>query len=139
HRLPDYLARAGRPWIDGVFLDDDPLLGVAALDFLLGANQSRQVSRASSILGYVPQRHRFPAIACRMRSVVGSGSASTSAAAETIWPGVQKPHWRASVRTNASTSRWSRSASIVVTSRSRTVWTSVMHDSTGTPSSWTVH
>src|SRR5690349_6317213 len=28
---------------------------------------------------------------------------------------------------------------MVVTSRSPTVWTSVMHESTGTPSSWTVH
>src|SRR5204863_5910982 len=138
HRLPDYLARAGRPSLDGVFLDDDPLLAVAALDFLLGANQSRQVSRASSILGYVPQRHRLPAMACRMRSGVGSGSASTSAAAETIWPGVQKPHWSASERTNASTSGWSRSPSIVVTSRSPTVCTSVMHASAGSPASSTV-
>src|SRR3954469_4501620 len=78
-------------------------------------------------------------MACRMCSGVGSGSASTSAAADTICPGVQKPHWSASARTNASTSGWSRSPSIVVTSRSPTVWTSVMHESTGTPSSCTVH
>src|SRR4029453_9886255 len=77
-------------------------------------------------------------MACRPPSGVGSGSASTSAAAETIWPGVQKPHWSASARTNASTSGWSRRPSIVVTSRSPTVWTSVMHESTGTPSSCTV-
>src|SRR3954453_20813579 len=77
-------------------------------------------------------------MACRMCSGVGSGSASTSAAADTICPGVQKPHWSASARTKASTSGWSRRPSIVVTSRSPTVWTSVMHESTGTPSSCTV-
>src|SRR5205823_6208329 len=96
------------------------------------------VSTASSILGYAPQRQRLPAMPCRTSSRVGSGSASTSAAAETIWPGVQNPHWSASARTKASTSGWSRRPSIVVTSRSPTVWTSVMHESTGTPSSCTV-
>src|ERR671930_155510 len=77
-------------------------------------------------------------MACRMRSWVGSGSASARAAADTIWPGVQKPHWSASARTNASASGGSGSPSIVVTSRSPTVCTNVMHESTGTPSSWTV-
>ena len=76
---------------------------------------------------------------CRISSRVGSGFASTSAAAETIWPGVQKPHCSASARTNAATSGWSRRPSIVVTSRPSTVCTSVMHESTGTPSSCTVH
>src|SRR3954465_2929678 len=56
-----------------------------------------------------------------------------------ICPGVQKPHCTASVRTKASTSGCSRRPSIVVTSRSPTVCTSVMHASTGTPSSCTVH
>src|SRR5205085_684667 len=69
----------------------------------------------------------------------GSGFASTSADAETIWPGVQKPHWSASSRTNAPTSGWSRSASIVVTSRSSTQCASVMQDRVGTPSRSTVH
>ena len=41
---------------------------------------------------------------CLISSVDGSAISATSAAAETIWPGVQKPHWSASVRTNASTS-----------------------------------
>ena len=39
----------------------------------------------------------FPAIACRISSRLGLGFASTSAAAETICPGVQKPHCSASV------------------------------------------
>ena len=75
---------------------------------------------------------------CLTSSAVGSGFAATSAAAETICPGVQKPHWSASVRTKAPTSGCSRRPSIVVTSRSPTVWTSVMHESTGMPSSMTV-
>ena len=41
---------------------------------------------------------------CLISSAVGSAISATSAAAETICPGVQKPHWSASVRTNASTS-----------------------------------
>ena len=41
----------GRPLIERVLLDDDPDVLVAALDFLLGADQSRQVLIASSILG----------------------------------------------------------------------------------------
>src|SRR5207244_3662563 len=107
HRLSNRLPWAGRPLVDRrILVDDHPLLGVAALDLLLGADQSRHVRTASSILGYVPQRHRLPAMACRMRSGVGSGSASTKAAADTIWPGVQNPHWSASARTNASTSGW---------------------------------
>jgi hypothetical protein len=69
----------------------------------------------------------------------GSPFASTSAAAETICPGVQKPHWSASARTKAPTSGCSRSPSIVVTSRPSTVCASVMHESIGTPSTWTVH
>src|SRR6478735_5259356 len=80
----------------------------------------------------------FPDIACRISSCDGLEFVSTSAAAETTWPGVQKPHCTASVRTNAWTSGWSRSPSIVVTSRSPTVWTSVMQESVGTPSSCTV-
>src|SRR5436189_3089656 len=134
----DDAPRSRRPLLEYVFLDDDPLLGVAALDFFFGADQPRHASTASSIFGYAPQRHRLPDIACLTSSEVGSGRASTSAAAETIWPGVQKPHWRASARTNASTSGCSARPSIVVTSRSPTVWTSVMQESTGTPSSWTV-
>src|SRR5207302_9079798 len=109
-----------------------------ALDFLLGLDQPCHALMASSILGYVPQRQRFPAIACRISSFDGLGFAATSALADTIWPGVQKPHCSASAATNASTSGWSRSPSIVVTSRSPTVWTSVMQESVGTPLSCTV-
>ncbi|HYX88240.1 MAG TPA: molybdopterin cofactor-binding domain-containing protein, partial [Gaiellaceae bacterium] len=138
-RPPGHLSRPSRPRVDRrVLVDDHPLLGIPALDLLLGANQPRHASTASSIRGYAPQRQRFPAIAWRTRSRESSGSASTSAAAETIWPGVQKPHWSASARTKASTSGWSRSPSIVVTSRPSTVCTSVIQESTGTPSSWTV-
>ena len=137
-RPADDLARPGGPLLERILLDDDPDLLEPALDFLLGANQSCHVRIASSIFGYVPQRQMFPAIACLISSRVGSGFAATSAAAETTWPGVQKPHWTASVRTNASTSGWSRSPSIVVTSPS-TVCASVMHESRGTPSTWTVH
>jgi hypothetical protein len=57
------------------------------------------VEIASSMRGYVPQRQRLPAMRWRISSLVGSGVSATSAAAETIWPGVQKPHWSASVRT----------------------------------------
>src|SRR5919198_388911 len=137
-RLPDDRPRPGGPLVERVLLDHDPLLGEAALDLLLGADQSCQVRIASSIFGYAPQRHRLPAIACRISSCFGLGFAATSAEAETIWPGVQKPHWRASARTNAATSGCSRSPSIVVTSRSPTVCASVMHDRAGMPSRSTV-
>ena len=46
-------------------------------------------------------QHRIGAVVV---SADGSAISATRAAAETICPGVQKPHWRASVRTNASTS-----------------------------------
>src|SRR4051812_5995635 len=137
-RPADDPARPRGPLLEDVFLDDDPLLGVPALDLFFGTDQPRHASTASSIFGYAPQRHRLPDIACLTSSEVGSGRTSMSAAAETIWPGVQKPHWSASARTNESTSGWPRRPSIVVTSRSPTVWTSVMQESTGTPSSCTV-
>src|SRR4029077_17850194 len=133
----DHRERPGGPLLERILLDDDPHLLEASLDLFLGADQSCHERIASSILGYVPQRQMFPAIACRISSRVGSGFAATSAAAETTWPGVQKPHWTASVRTNASTRGCSRNPSIVVTSPS-TVWASVMHDSLGTPSIWMV-
>src|SRR5437899_5312148 len=85
--LPDDLARAGRPLLQRVFLDDEPDLFEPAFDFLLGADQSRHVRIASSIFGYAPQRHRFPAIAWRISSVDGAAFASTSATALMIWPG----------------------------------------------------
>src|SRR6266571_2470172 len=80
----------------------------------------------------------LPAMPWRISSAVGSGFEATSAAAETTWPGVQKPHCTASARTKASTSGWSRSPSIVVTSPC-TECASVMQESTGTPSTCTVH
>ena len=72
------------------------------------------------------------------RRRVGLGFAATSAAADTTWPGVQKPHCTASARTNASIRGWSRSPSIVVISP-ETLCASVMHESVGTPSICTVH
>jgi hypothetical protein len=87
----------------------------------------------------VPQRQRFPAIACRICSPLGSGSVATSAVADTICPGVQKPHCNASARTNAATIGCSRSPSMVVISRPSTACASVMHESVGTPSTCTVH
>src|SRR5262249_57029824 len=105
-RSPDDLPRPRRPLLERVLLDDEPDLLEAALDFLLRADQPCQVEIASSIFGYVPQRQRLPAIACRMSSELGLGLPSTSSDAETICPGVQKPHWSASVRTKASTSGW---------------------------------
>ena len=78
-------------------------------------------------------------MAWRISSRLGAGVSPTSAVAETICPGVQKPHWSASDRTNASTSAWSRRPSIVVTSRAPTAWVSVMHESAGVPSRRTVH
>src|SRR3954454_10218112 len=80
----------------------------------------------------------LPAMWCRISSFVGCGFAATSAAALTTWPGVQKPHCTASARTKASISGCSRSPSIVVTSPC-TECASVMHESVGTPSIWTVH
>ena len=41
----------GGPLVERVFLDDDPDVLVPSFDFLLGANQSRHVLIASSILG----------------------------------------------------------------------------------------
>ena len=139
-RAADHLERARRPLVERVLLDDDPRLGVAALDLLLGLDQARHDWIASSIRGYVAAAAEVarPSDAGTRRRV-GSGFAGNERRALTIWPGVQKPHCSASVRTNASTSGWSRSPSIVVTSRSPTVCTSVMQDRCGTPSSRTVH
>ena len=83
-RTPDDLARPGRPLLERVFLDDEPDFLEAALDLFLGTDQPCHVEIASSIFGYVPQRHRFPAIACRISSELGLGLPSTSAEAETI-------------------------------------------------------
>src|SRR5437764_1513549 len=137
-RPADHGERPLRPLFERILLDDEPHLLEASLDLLLRADQPCQLRIASSIFGYVPQRQMFPAIACRISSLVGCGFAATSAAAETTWPGVQKPHWTASARTKASTRGWSRRPSIVVTSPS-TACASVMHESCGTPSTWTVH
>jgi hypothetical protein len=41
--LPDDRARSGGPLLERVFLDDEPDLLLAALDFLFGADQSRHV------------------------------------------------------------------------------------------------
>jgi hypothetical protein len=49
--LPDGSQRPLGPLVERVLLHHDPLLGVAALDFLLGTDQARQVAIASSILG----------------------------------------------------------------------------------------
>ena len=86
------LERPGRPLLERVLFDDEPDLLVPAFDLLLGADQSCHVRIASSIFGYVPQRQRFPAMPCRISSVLGLGVAVTSATALTICPGVQKPH-----------------------------------------------
>jgi hypothetical protein len=50
-RPPDGLERARRPGIEGVLLDEDPLLRELAFDLLLGADQPRQERIASSIFG----------------------------------------------------------------------------------------
>jgi hypothetical protein len=50
-RLPHDRARPGRPLVERVLVDHDPLLGEPALDLLLGADQSRQLRIASSIFG----------------------------------------------------------------------------------------
>ena len=109
----------------------------------------RLPSRSGSV---APRQHRLLDLSDTRRSGRGcrpshGGRARASARARPrparrrrrSGPGVQKPHCSASARTNASTSGWSRRPSIVVTSRPPTVWTSVMHESAGTPSSWTVH
>ncbi len=86
---PDHLERPLGPLLERILLDDDPDLLEASLDLFLGADQSCHERIASSILGYVPQRQMFPAIACRISSRVGCGFAATRAAAETTCPGVQ--------------------------------------------------
>jgi hypothetical protein len=50
-RTADRVAGPGGPLLEVVLLDHDPLLGVAPLDFLLGADQPRQERIASSIFG----------------------------------------------------------------------------------------
>jgi len=47
----DGVERTFGPLVERVLLDHDPLLGVAALDLLLGADQPRHVEIASSIFG----------------------------------------------------------------------------------------
>ena len=66
--LADHGQRPLGPLRQRVFLDDEPDLFEPALDFLLGANQSRQCRIASSIRGYVPQRQMLPAISWRISS-----------------------------------------------------------------------
>ena len=92
-RAADGSKRTLGPLLERVFLDDYPLLGVAALDLLLRLDQACHPSPspcaatawiARSIFGYVPQRHRFPAIACLIWSPSGFGFASRRADAETI-------------------------------------------------------
>ena len=48
---PDHVAGAGRPLLERILVDDEPDLLEAALDLLLGADQSRHVRIASSIFG----------------------------------------------------------------------------------------
>jgi hypothetical protein len=48
---PHDLARARRPLLERVFLDDEPDLFVAAFDLLLGSDQPCHVAIASSIFG----------------------------------------------------------------------------------------
>ena len=124
----DHLHGALGPAVERILLDHDPLLRVLAFDLFLCADQSRHVEIASSIFGYAPQRQRLPDMAWRISSRLGAGVSPTSAEAETIWPGVQNPHWSASARTKESTSGWSRSPSMVVTSRAPTACVSVMHE-----------
>jgi hypothetical protein len=50
-RAADRVARPLGPLLERVLLDDDPRLGVAALDFLLGLDQPRHEAIASSIFG----------------------------------------------------------------------------------------
>ena len=100
---------------------------------------ARRIAR--SIFGYAPQRQTFPAIASRIRSRSGRSTAVSSAVAETICPGVQKPHCSASSATNAS---WSAAAvspspSIVVTSRPSAAATGSRQEATARPSSSTAH
>ena len=51
HLTADYRELPLGPLLERVLLDDDPDLLVTAFNFLLGADQSRQVAIASSILG----------------------------------------------------------------------------------------
>jgi hypothetical protein len=66
--------------------------------------------------GYAPQRQRFPPCVPNLARV-GLATASTNAGRETICPACRSRTGARRSATNASTSGWSRSPSIVVTSR----------------------
>ena len=129
HREAGRAARPQRPVLPGRRLADDVELGrlgprlevvvlvderpdvlEAPLHLPLGPDEpgphstscpdARRIAR--SIFGYAPQRQMLPARATRIWSRVGRGVSTRSAVADTICPGVQNPHWRASSATNAS-------------------------------------
>jgi hypothetical protein len=56
---------------------------------------------ALTMFGYAPQRQRFPATARRTSSSVGAVFSRSRPTIDMIWPGVQKPHWKASASMNA--------------------------------------
>ena len=139
-RLSDDLACAGGPLLQCVLFDDEPDLLVTG---------PRLPSRCESVL---PCANRL--LDLRIRAAAAEVSRHCVAdlfgrrrgfrprpapTALTICPGVQKPHCSASLRTNECTIGWSRSPSIVVTSRPSTACASVMHESVGIPSTSTVH
>ena len=100
-RADDPELRVVGPRLDLVLLvDEDPHVLEPALHLPLGLDEPRlhatscpEARRiARSILGYAPQRQMLPAIAARISSRVGRATEARSAVADTICPGVQKPH-----------------------------------------------
>src|SRR5438128_2615858 len=95
--------RVFRPLLQLIFVvDERPHRGDTALYLRLRSNEpsrhgdtsaARRIAR--SMFEYAPQRQRLPAIAARISPREGDGDFANSAVAETIWPGVQNPHWRA--------------------------------------------
>src|SRR5258708_18363747 len=59
-------------------------------------------SAAATMLDYAPQRQRLPLTARNTSSPVGEALWRSSPTHDMIWPGVQKPHWKASCSMNAS-------------------------------------
>src|SRR5712691_7052771 len=84
----------------------------------------------------------LPDIAASISASVGFGFALSSATADMIWPGWQKPHWGTSTSIHAFCTGCAFVAdnpSIVVTFLPATAETGVTHARTGLPSTCTVH
>src|SRR5207247_1383482 len=103
--LPD--SRPRRVKREILALDEDERLEDLAFELLAALDDTRHQRRfpaltpALTMFGYAPHRQRFPETARRTSSSVGPALSRTRATIDMIWPGVQKPHWKASASMNA--------------------------------------